>query len=188
MAMLPKSEPELFYCPDLTKYRSFIQTFTKMIEERCGSDSDRLYYLEKYTRNGPLELKSCNQQDATQGYRIAKDQLEKEYGNTYHVANAYHVSNAYLTKLEKWPAIKPEDGKALRELSIYLQSCANCMKDIKAMNQLNIGKEMLAIVDKLPYGLRSCWRDRTLEITRKSGSVVFADLVAHFESASFWTN
>ncbi len=88
-------------------------------------------------------VKSCNQQDATQGYRIAKDQLEKEYGNPYHVANAYLPH-------EKLPTIKPEDGKAVRELSIYLQNCANCMKEIKAMNQLNIGKEIMAIVDKLP--------------------------------------
>ncbi len=116
-ANLPKHSPENFDGTDITKYRSFMLSFERVIEARCEDDVDRLYYLEKYTSGLPLQLvHSCRNRDTALAYREAKLALEKEYGNKY------RVTNAYMSRMNQWKPIKNEDPKALQDLSIFLFS------------------------------------------------------------------
>jgi hypothetical protein len=47
-----------------------------------------------------------------------------------------------------------------------------------SLNQLNSPKEMMNIVQKLPYDMRKRWRDLTLKLTEEKKSVTFKELAA----------
>ena len=171
-AELPKKIIPTFSGENITEYRSFIQNFKRTIDSKCDNFSDCLYYLEQYTSGIAKQLvKSCSQHDATKAYHQALDLLEEEFGNEHKTATAY------LEKLEKWPAIKSEDSEALKQLSIYLMTCSNNMESMTCLNQLNSPKEIMGVVQKLPFELRRKWRNKTLDIMERDSQVTFADLV-----------
>ena len=171
-AELPKEELQIFDGKDVTKYPSFIANFTRIVHNKCDNDADRLYYLEQYTSGLAHDLVlSCNNRDALIAYSRAINVLEEEFGNEH------KASTAYLEKLDKWPTIKSEDGEGLRNLSIYLLTCLNNMGDSSALTQLNSPKEIMSVVNKLPYELRKRWRDRTSQIQDSNRFVKFEDLV-----------
>lgn len=67
-----------------------MKAFEVTIDQRCNSDADKLYYLEKYTDGGPRELvRSCYCTDANIDYRTARSLLNKHYGNEYKIADSY---------------------------------------------------------------------------------------------------
>ena len=170
---LPRKEVQHFDGTDLTKFEGFIQSFKRVVENRCDDDADRLYYLEQYTKGAAHQLvKSCSYRDATKGYNAAMKLLQQEYGNEYVVAAAY------LSKLEDWPTIKGEDAKALKELSVFLMTCESYMDEVSALNQLNGPKEIRNITLKLPFELRRRWRDTALSISDSGKPITFKDLVS----------
>lgn len=116
-ALLPKNEPKVFDGSDLTQFKGFLKAFQMNIEARCDSDSDKLYYLEKYTDGNPRKLvRSCFSGDTDLGYKQAMELLKKRYGNEF------KIGEAYLKEIENWPTIKNDDPKSLEELSVYLTS------------------------------------------------------------------
>ncbi|MEL7308794.1 MAG: DUF1759 domain-containing protein, partial [Pseudomonadota bacterium] len=170
--MLPQRTMECFDGSDITKFKAFIQSFRHLIEEKTTNDSDRLYYLEQYTRSLPQELvRSCCHMHPSRGYPTAMKLLHEKYDNDFNIASAF------IDKIEAWPNIKPEDGQGLEKFNVLLISCLNYAKDIKALEQLNSPKEMLAILSKLPYKLREKWRSHVLYLQEQSEKVTFEKLV-----------
>lgn len=171
-SMLPKNEPMVFDGTDLTQFRTFMVAFETIIESKCDSDSDRLYYLEKYTSGNPRKLvRSCFGNDCKKSYQKALKLLRAKYGNEF------RIGESYLQKLEQWPCIKSGDGKSFEELSIFLMSCENTMENSDILNQLNSPKEIMEIVRKLPYSCREKWRVHAHKLVNKGSPVNFAELV-----------
>ena len=85
------------------------------------------------------------------GYWEAQDLLQKRYGSSYRMASAY------VDKLTRGPAIKAEDGDALRRFSIVLTGCKNTLKEIGYLNKLKNRDKLKTIVQRLPYRLRQKW-------------------------------
>ena len=169
--MLPQRTMECFDGSDITKFKAFIQSFRHLIEAKTTNDSDRLYYLEQYTRSLPQELvRSCCHMDPSRGYSTAMKLLKEKYDNDFDIASAF------IDKIEAWPNIKPEDGQNLERFTVLLTSCLNYAKDIKALEQLNSPKEMLVILSKLPYKLRERWRSHVLYLQDQSEEVTFEKL------------
>jgi hypothetical protein len=170
--MLPQRTLECFDGSDITKFKTFIKSFRRLIEEKTNNDSDRLYYLEQYTKSLPQELvRSCSHMDPSRGYSTAMKLLSEKYDNDFSIASAF------IDKIEAWPSIKPEDGPTLEKFCILLTSCLNYAKDVKALEQLNSPKEMLMILSKLPYKLREKWRGCVLGLQESSAKVTFKELV-----------
>ena len=168
-AMLLNTEIETFDGSDVTAYSFFILSFERIIENRCIDYIDKYYNLLKYTKGHAHTLvKSCGGTDPENSFKNAKKELKQKYGNEY------NISNSYLEKLEKWPEIKNEDSIALEELAIFLATCANMMKDMSGLNQLNSLKEIRDIVKKLPYDLRKQFR-------RKVGREVISGKAINFQ-------
>ena len=172
-AELPNRQIPVFDGSDPTVYKSFITNFDRTIHDKCQYASDALYYLDQYTSGSANKLvNSCiTIQNSDLAYQKARRLLHEEFGNEFKTATVF------LEKLEKWPAIKSEDGKALYELSIFLITCENVLENITGMNQLNSPKEIMAVIMKLPYELRKKWRSRTLTMMENEISVDFSQLV-----------
>ena len=174
LSTLPKRDMQVFDGKDITKFKPFMNSFQRAIEEKTGSCSDRLYYLEQYTKGLPNELvRSCCHMDPAKGYVTAMRCLNNKYGNEFDIANAF------LDKIEAWPTVKSEDGPALENFSVFLQSCLNYTEHISALNQLNSPKEMQLILQKLPYKQREKWRAYVLSLFEKKKDATFCELV-HF--------
>ena len=172
--MLPQRTMECFDGSDVTKFKAFMKSFHYLIEEKTQNDSDRLYYLEQYTKSLPHELvRSCCHMNPSKGYATAMELLHQKYDNEFDIANAF------FDKIEAWPNIKPEEGPALEKFSVLLTSCLNYMSDIHALGQLNSPKEMQLIMSKLPYKLREKWRSHVLNLQEQCERVTFDKLV-HF--------
>ena len=154
-ALLPCTEPESFDGSDPTSYKSFILSFDRTISQRCTDNADKFYFLLKYTKGKPHELvASCNFKDPKIGYTKARKLLEEHYGNEFNIANSY------LEKLENWEPIEAENGEALNDFALFLSHCATMMQDMTALNQLNSLREIRDIVKKLPWNLRTKFREQ----------------------------
>ena len=133
--------------------------------KKTTSESARLYYLVQYTSGEVQELvKSCLSMSEESDYRTARNLLQKGYGSSYKVASAY------VEKLSSGPAIKAEDGEALKRFSIALTGCKNTLTEIGYLNKLENPDTLRAIIQRLPFGLRLKWR--TLPTTLRKARTV----------------
>lgn len=157
---------------DPVEYWTFIRAFENLIDKKTASESARLYYLVQYTSGEVQELvKSCLSMGEDSGYRTARKLLHKAYGSSYKIASAY------VRKLTNGPAIKPEDGEALRKFSIALTGCKNSLTEIGYLNKLENPDTLKTIVQRLPFGLRQRWRDIADNITEtQDREITIADL------------
>lgn len=117
MSLPPRDMPT--FEGDPLHYRSFIKAFEQGVEEKAGK-ADCLYYLEQFTRGQPRELvHSCQHMAPEHGYVMAKELLQKHFGNQYKIASAY------MEKALAWQSIKSEDVKTLQAYSLFLRGCCN---------------------------------------------------------------
>ena len=182
-SLLPKREPDTFDGTDLLKYRPFMQSFQHLIASKTDSDSERLYYLEQFTKGIPRELiRGCLQMEPSDGYIEALTLLEKRYGNEFAIADAY------IQQLEAWPQIRQEDGKALEAFAVFLTSCGHYVANTTSLNHLQSPKEIHAIIMKLPYKVRERWRAQACNILDKGKDIKFQDLVEFVNSQSRLVN
>lgn len=154
---LPQPEVPKFK-GDPMEYKTFIMAFDVSVQSKVISSADRLYYLDQHLTGEPKELVSgCLHIEPDEGYQEAQKLLEKEYGDTY------KISTAYMQKLTSWPALKYDDGPALKRFSFFLTRCNNPMKTIAHMAVLNHPPNMQPIVQKLPSNLQTRWRENVVK-------------------------
>lgn len=169
---LPAIEVPVFKGNQLI-YRSFIRAFEQAIERRTDNEQDRLYYLQQYTAGEPQELvRSCEHMPPDQGFKEAKQLLQKQYGDELTIASAY------IAKALKWPDIKAEDDIALNSHAIFLTGCRNTMEDLEFMEKMDNPTNMRMVMSKLPYKMRERWRNEAFNIKEaRGGRARFSDLV-----------
>lgn len=125
------------------KYHAFMKAFENGVERNTGSYSDRLYFLEQYTKGHPCALvRSCQHIDPERGFIKAKSLLQEQFGN------AQRVASAYMERALSWPLIKTEDVKALQDYSFFLRGCCNAMEEVQYLHELDMPANMLTIIQK----------------------------------------
>ena len=176
-SMLPKREPEPFDGSDVLKFLPFLSAFNNLAD-LTESPSEKLYYLEYYTRGTPRELvRGCMQMKPPDaGFIKAMSLLSSRYGDEFTIAEAY------IKRLDSWPQIRQEDGKALETLSVFLIGVGHYVQNTSSLNHLQSPKEIQSIIMKLPYRLREKWRNHVHVLMEKGQRVEFATLVEFVES------
>ncbi|KAK0144598.1 hypothetical protein N1851_017051 [Merluccius polli] len=98
---------------DPLEFGFFMKSFEHGIGDRTDSNRDRLHFLQQFTRGRPkILVRSCSHMHPDRVYVEAKKLLNKHFGNEYTIASAY------IEKALKWPAIRSDDGEALRVCSV----------------------------------------------------------------------
>lgn len=176
LSSLPRREISVFD-GDPLKYHAFIKAFENGVERNTENYSDRLYFLEQYTRGHPKELvRSCQHFDSERGYVKAKALLREHFGN------AQKVASAYMERALSWPPIKTEDVKALQDYSLFLRSCSNAMEGVEYLHELDMPANMLTIIRKLPYKFRDKWRTVACELQeRRNQRATFSNITDFIE-------
>ena len=118
---------------DPMQYNTFISQFNNKIIQYC-SKYECYDYLLQYTEGEAQRLvQTVATLDPRLRYQEALKALEKKFGNKDAVAHAY------IQRALEWPTIKPNDGKALDEFSMFIEECKHAMVSIEAVNPLNPG-------------------------------------------------
>lgn len=174
MTLPPRDIP--IFDGDPLKYRAFIKAFEHGVEKKAPA-ADSLYYLEQFTQGQPRELvRSCQHMPPDRGYVVAKALLQDHFGNPYKTATAY-INKALL-----WQTIRTDDTKALQSYALFLRGCCNIMEELEYVQELDMPVNMRAILAKLPYKLRECWRNKAHDIMESTGyRAGFNDMVEFIE-------
>ena len=89
LSSLPRTEIQIFD-GDPLKYNTFIRAFENGVKRNTKNCSDKLYFLEQYTKSHPKELvRSCQHLNPERGNVKAKALLWEHFGNEQQVASAY---------------------------------------------------------------------------------------------------
>lgn len=175
-ASLPNCEPPIFDGSDVTRYRTFLIGFEQTIVKKCTRNSDKYFYLMRYTAGRANKLvESCNNMNADVAYESAIKLLNRNFGDE----NV--ISQHYLCKLRDWQPVKSDDVAALEEFVLYLTSCLNIMSNMDALNQLNSLHEIKELVLKLPYDMRKAFRSKVSKIMSNGETVNFEKFVKFVE-------
>ena len=150
---LPILEPDIFR-GNVEQFPMWLKSFETYIEHQTSSPVERLHFLGKYTAGeaktailGLLHLRT------DEAYSQAKARLNDRFGNDF------IISNTYRMKLRNWPAIKNEDGRALRDYADFLEHCqAAAAVPLQHLSILDDYLEIQMMVKKLPKYLVDRWK------------------------------
>ncbi|XP_038062585.1 uncharacterized protein LOC119733075 [Patiria miniata] len=148
---LPKKEPEIFK-GSVFDFPVWMNSFSVLVEQRYTSPIDRLYYLGRYTSGEAREcIKGLLALNSENAYQKAKKLLTERYGNKMLAASTYRE------KISKWPTVKQDDGKGLRNLSDFLFQCETAMSTLSQLKVLDDPAEHKKIIEKLPRQVQGRW-------------------------------
>ena len=168
---LPVKEPPIF-SGDPFEYPAFITAFDSIISANVPSDRDRLFFLNKYTKDKANEVvKGFLAMSSDSAYKEARKLLDHRFGNPVHVAQAYKPS------LRKWPQISDRNSSGLQEFSDFLVRCEEAMKTMNSMGDLDSTQTLLQISAKLPSYSGVKWCRHAHEAQTKTKTITFSDFV-----------
>ena len=168
---LPVKEPPIF-SGDPFEYPAFITAFDSIISANVPSDRDRLFFLNKYTKDKANEVvKGFLAMSSDSAYKEARKLLDHRFGNPVHVAEAYKSS------LRKWPQISDGNSSGLQEFSDFLVRCEEAMKTMNSMGDLDSTQTLLQISAKLPSYSGVKWCRHAHEAQTKTKTITFSDFV-----------
>ena len=168
---LPVKEPPIF-SGDPFEYPAFITAFDSIISANVPSHRDRLFFLNKYTKDKANEVvKGFLAMSSDSAYKEARKLLDHRFGNPVHVAEAYKSS------LRKWPQISDGNSSGLQEFSDFLVRCEEAMKTMNSMGDLDSTQTLLQISAKLPSYSGVKWCRHAHEAQTKTKTITFSDFV-----------
>ena len=168
---LPVKEPPIF-SGDPFEYPAFITAFDSISSANVPSDRDRLFFLNKYTKDKANEVvKGFLAMSSDSAYKEARKLLDHRFGNPVHVAEAYKSS------LRKWPQISDGNSSGLQEFSDFLVRCEEAMKTMNSMGDLDSTQTLLQISAKLPSYSGVKWCRHAHEAQTKTKTITFSDFV-----------
>ena len=151
-SQLPALEPEVFG-GNVEQFSLWLMAFESYIEGRTNSSTERLHFLARYTKGeardaiqGFLHLRT------DEAYVGAKKKLMDRYGNDF-----VQVS-AFQRRLREWPVIRAADGKSLRQLADFLDSCLAASQSVAGLSFLDDPNENKMILKKLPKYIVDRWK------------------------------
>ncbi|XP_048048491.1 uncharacterized protein LOC125269604 isoform X2 [Megalobrama amblycephala] len=151
MSRLPVPEPSVF-TGDPIRFIEWKSSFIALIERKCISSAERLFYLKKYV-SGPVSkaLEGIFFRTDDEAYSDAWDKLNCRYGQPF------AIQKAFREKLTNWPKIHSKDAMGLRSFSDFLSACENAMPHVKGLQIMNDYQENQKLVQKLPDWVASRW-------------------------------
>ena len=151
-AHLPVIEPDIFSGEE-EKFHLWMNNFKTYIENRTACPQERLHFLSRYTSGeARMTIEGLLHLHTPDAYDKAKKKLQDRYGNDFITANAFRKH------IHEWPSVRPGDGKALRQLTDYLESCRAASRHVTGLESLDSANENNVILKKLPRYIVDRWR------------------------------
>ncbi|RXN37649.1 hypothetical protein ROHU_001856 [Labeo rohita] len=122
----------------------------------------------------PVDIIQFDGEPLNQGYAEAMAILKRRFGNPY------AISQAWVDKVLNYKHIK--DNKQLQSFADILCSCRDTLKAMKCEDELNGGRTLLQIVEKLPEDIKKRWLTVNYEIVKSGRLPKLDDVVSRVES------
>ena len=154
-------------------FHYFKSLFEELIEKKIDDPLGKLARLIKYTRGEPKKLiQHCIQMPQPDGYNMAMELLQKEYGDPH------KVSSAYMKELRSWKPIPSGDVKELKKYYRFLLKCNTNRKGDMYLKLLDNPETLRVLQSKLPYKMRERWTRRAVQQRETGkGELVFSDFI-----------
>ena len=151
MSRLPVPEPIIFKGEPI-EYSDWKFSFYALVDRKCISASDKMYYLRRYIE-GHAEEAICGLflHSSEEAYDRAWKILDERFGHPF------VITKAYRSKLQQWPKINSKDYRGLQSFADFLSSIEAAMNSIQGLNILNDFTENQKLLAKLPDWLISRW-------------------------------
>ncbi|RXN20822.1 hypothetical protein ROHU_014184 [Labeo rohita] len=158
------------------KYWQFMRLFSSVIDKETVPDQEKLTRLHQYTVGQARDaISHClYNPNSSQGYAEAMAILKRRFGNPY------AISQAWVDKVLNYKDIK--DNKQLQSFADILCSCRDTLKAMKCEDELNGGRTLLQIVEKLPEDIKKRWLTVNYEIVKSGRLPKLDDVVSLVES------
>ena len=113
MSRLPVPEPIIFKGEPI-EYSDWKFSFYALVDRKCISASDKMYYLRRYIE-GPAEEAICGLflHSSEEAYDRAWKILDERFGHPF------VITKAYRSKLQQWPKINPKDYRGLQRFADF---------------------------------------------------------------------
>ena len=153
-------------------YRRFINSFKSKIEAVTDTNLDRMEYLLDFTEGEAHSIiVGYSHLPPDEGYPMALEQLEKEYGDVHIIVRAF------VDKAMSWPTIKNNDAKALKGFLHFLTQCEHAVRTTPGILALQYPDNMTRLCLKLPYTLQQEWMSLASNKRQNGEDVKFQHLV-----------
>ena len=140
---LPVQEPPVFN-GNAFDYPAFTTSFDAIILNNAKKESDKLYFLNKYTAGKANEIVKGFLSLTENGYSMARKILDQRFGNPI------KIGEACKGRLRNWPQISDGNSAALQDFADFLVHCEEAMRTSNAMAELNSSQILMESCAKLP--------------------------------------
>ena len=180
--MMPRPEI-LQFNGDSKNYTKFMHCFDTNIDKQLHDDGLKLNYLIQFCEGKAKEaIETCVIQNSSEGYRSARAILKRRFGLPHAIATAH------MAMLTEGGNIKANDGEALTQLSMNMERCLITFEEMGYMTELNHRANLLSIVDRLPFHLRTKWVEAADKIIVTGKEPNFRDLTGFVERCARTSN
>ena len=157
-------------------YRNFMLNFETHIESRFRDPKILLCLLLQHCDRKIRDRIQHFSDKGISGYRMARDRLEREFGQPCIIAEACEQ------RLKGSSAVKSNDPESLKEFSELLEKTLISLEDIHYYGSINSLDTMTHLINKLPYDMRKGWVKESLAIQQRTSKVAeFSDFVKFVE-------
>ena len=161
---------------DPLKYWQFILLFAIIVEKDSVPDEEKLTRLHHYTTgHAQSPIAHCLYHPLSSvGYAQAMAMLKKRF------SSPYTISQAWVDKVLTYKPIR--DNKQLPGFADTLRSCSDSLKAMGCEDELNGGRALLQIIEKLPTEIKRKWLTVNHGITGSERVAKLDDVVQLIES------
>ena len=153
---------------DPMSYHSFIRSFEENVEKMLYDDGARLARLIHLCKGeAGRAIKCCSLMDPEQGYARARRLLEQRFGDKH-------------TFTELWIKKLNEGGPRvnLQEYADELLDCYESLNALGALQEMDVQRNLLAMITRLPMHLQNKWQDYVFELrSRRDRRPTLKDVV-----------
>ena len=140
---LPVQEPPVF-SGNAFDYPAFATSFDAIISNNAKKESDKLYFLNKYTAGKANEIVKGFLSLTENGYSLARKILDQRFGNPI------KIGESFKARLRNWPQISEGNSAALQDFADFLIRCEEAMRISDAMAELDSSQFLRESCAKLP--------------------------------------
>ena len=171
-----QSAPDLemdYFSGDPLQYQYFSALFRELVEKKVDDPLGRLGRLIHYTQGEAKELiQHCIQLPQPDGFNLARELLEKEYGDPH------KIDAAYMKELNSWKVIKYNDLQDFKRYYRFLLKCDTNRKGGTSLRLLDNPETLRNLKCKLPFKLQERWsRKAVLYRENNHGELCFSDFL-----------
>ena len=147
-----------YFSGDPLDYQYFISLFEELIERKIDDPFGKLARLIKYTRGEAKDLiQHCCQMPQPDGYILAKELLEKEYGDPH------KVTSAYMRELDSWKIIRSGNVSDFKKFYRFLLKCNTNRKGDVYLRILDNPETLRNLQSKLPLKVQERWARKAVQ-------------------------